>query len=263
MATLAFHEKNDWYDAGLVEISYHSRLGGQIIAAKTIDTSQLTPLCGLDIVKAGQFLHQAPAGKNEGSREDVSYLVESLNGIVYDLQPTWMGLLNHAPPGLANMYTFGTIFTPYPNQIIRKRTPLTWDYGVHYWVYQLTGIEYSQWNRDALLVFCEMHQRVVDYTVLLRAQLWNNPCRADVVRTIHFYLESFEIQTLPFFDNFIRASTLRRCLLIHTNKKKRRRTYLCAWRRSYKKKKENAPINALHAAIFRQEVVQQMLQSVK
>jgi hypothetical protein len=216
-----FNQHGDWFDLGLVRESYHSRLQGQIVAAQSIHVDKITPLAEFlpaFVVKAGEFVHRAEPGAQLRSPKEVAYLVESSCGTVFDLKPSWIGLVNHAPPGIANMYTHGSILTPYANQILRKGSPLTWDYGLEYWIYQVTGLDYNNWTASDIAVFTQMHARVVDYTALLKKKLWRMIHRPEIVKAIQEYLDSFAI--LNENDNFIHFNTPKNKVWIAQRKEK-------------------------------------------
>jgi hypothetical protein len=179
-----FSDKGDWFDLKLAAIAEHPKFGKQIVANKTISIPHTAAL------PAGKFTHQAKPKSEFGSRADVAYLVQDNNEIVYDLQKSWLGLMNHAPRNLATMEAFNDAIFPRNNQVIQKGQALTWDYGVHYWVFQICGYEYNdvkRWKKRDLRLFDQMHRRVVDYSDLLNMKLYQ--CiRKWTVQAIRAYL---------------------------------------------------------------------------
>ena len=81
---------------------------------------------------------------------------------------------------------------------------MTFDYGADYWVYQLSGLELSEWlssssvqsNRGVADLFDEMHNCVMDYTDLLgcdwvsrRPAAWSELERETWMGNLVEYLE--------------------------------------------------------------------------
>ena len=103
-----------------------------------------------------------------------TYLVQLDRQRVFDARRHWLGKINHLPRRLCNLKLTGA------GKLVQIRAiaageALTFDYGVEYWVFQLSGLELSEWsssssiqsNRGVVDVFNEMHSSVLDYTNLL------------------------------------------------------------------------------------------------
>ena len=86
----------------------------------------------------------------------------------------WIGKINHLLDRLCNLKLTGTGKLVQTREIAAGHV-LTFDYGVDYWVYQLSGLELSEWcagssvacSRGTQDLFRRMHQNVQDYTDLL------------------------------------------------------------------------------------------------
>lgn len=107
---------------------------------------------------------------------DPVYLVELDRQHVFDARQHWVGRINHLPMPHCNLKltSSGKLVQIKP---IQSGEALTFDYGVDYWVYQLSGLELSDWlvggssvpcDRGTLDLFRRMHECVFDYTDLFK-----------------------------------------------------------------------------------------------
>jgi hypothetical protein len=110
------------------------------------------------------------------SREvDATYLLQLDRQRVFDARHHWMGKINHVPDRLCNLRltSAGKLVQ---NKLIAAGDVLALAYGVDYLVYQLSGLELSEWSagssvessRGTVDLFTRMHNGVLDYTDLLR-----------------------------------------------------------------------------------------------
>lgn len=190
-----FNHDGDWFDLGLVQVTWSKQYGYEVVTTREFTIPQS--------VSAGQFTHPVTDSNIiNGPPEQTAYLVTASNGIVYDLKPTWIGMMNHAPPGRANMYAFGTYIVPYSGYTFKKGERLTWDYSRDYWVFQLTSLEADEFSSipGATYVFNEMHERVVDYGKLIKMKLYQFS-KIEIVQKIRLYLESFDDSSNFIFSN--------------------------------------------------------------
>lgn len=174
----------DWMQLGWVEIYDDERLGGQGVRAlrdinmptSKAKEAQRDVAASISVVAAD--LHCAGAeyvlDKHAAREADATYLVQLDRQRVFDARHHWIGKLNHLPNRLCNLKlnSSGKLVQIKP---IAEGEALTFDYGADYWVYQLTGLELSDWlssnsvqsNRGVVDLFNEMHSCVLDYTDLL------------------------------------------------------------------------------------------------
>ena len=104
---------------------------------------------------------------------DPTYLVQLDRERVFDARRHWLGKINHLPNRQCNLR-----LTSSSKQVklIAAGDALTFDYGVDYWVNQLSGLDVAEWSagrsvtssRGAIDLFNRMHHGVCDYTELLR-----------------------------------------------------------------------------------------------
>ena len=106
---------------------------------------------------------------------DPMYLVQLDKQRVFDARHHWMGKINHLPMPHCNLKATGN-GKLVQIKLIRADEVLTWDYGMDYWVYQVTRLDASEWlseggsacQRGRTELFTRMHQSVLDYSVLLQ-----------------------------------------------------------------------------------------------
>ena len=173
----------DWMQLGWVEIYDDEKLGQGVRALRDIHLptskakeAQRDVTASISVVAAD--LHWAGPecvlDKDAAREADPMYLVQFDKQRVFDARHHWMGKINHLPDRLCNLKLTST------GKLVQTREiavgeALTFEYGVDYWVYQLSGLELSdclvsnsaQSNRGTLDVFRRMHDSVLDYTALL------------------------------------------------------------------------------------------------
>jgi hypothetical protein len=134
---------------------------------------------------------------------DRIYLIQLDRQRVFDARHHWIGKINHLPMPHCNLRltSNGKLVQIKP---IVTGDSLTFDYGVDFWVYELSGLELSAWlvsrsvacNRGTLDVFRRMHDSVHDYTDLLgcawvksRPAVWSELERELWIGLLAEYLE--------------------------------------------------------------------------
>ena len=173
----------DWLQLGWVEVYDDDELGQGVRALRDIHMpvskakeAQRDVAASVSVVAAD--LHCADPecvlDKDAAGGADTVYLVQLDRHRVFNARHHWVGKINHLPDRLCNLKLSGT------GKLVQTRAieageALTFDYGVDYWVYQLSGLELSEWsvgntsvqsNRGTLNLFDEMHDTVQDYTAL-------------------------------------------------------------------------------------------------
>jgi hypothetical protein len=74
-------------------------------------------------------------------------------------------MVNHGTPDLCNVvYAYDRVAQKCS---IRSGEHLLLDYGVHYWVMQISGLDYDDWQPEDRQVWDKMHRVVSDYRPLL------------------------------------------------------------------------------------------------
>ena len=111
--------------------------------------------------------------KDAAREADLMYLVQLDKRRMFDAHHHWMGKINHMPDWLCNLKLTGAGKLVQTREITAGHA-LTFGYGVDYWVYQLSGLELSEWcagssvacSRGTQDLFRQMHDSVLDYTGL-------------------------------------------------------------------------------------------------
>ena len=217
-ALLQFHAAvdlfQDWMQLGWVEVYDDEQLGGKgVRALRDIHMprsrgkkAQRDLAASISVVAAdlycagGEFVRPADASL----QADRVYLLQLDRQHVFDSRcHPWIGSINHLPMPHCNLrLTSGGKLVQITE--IAAGDALTFDYGVEYWVYRLSALELSGWltsssvvsNRGTLDLFRRMHERVRDYSGLLRCEwvtrrpaVWSELERELWVEQLAEYLE--------------------------------------------------------------------------
>ena len=203
----------DWMELGWVEIYDDEKLGGQGVRAlrdinmptSKAKAAQRDVAASTSVVAAD--LHccspEFVLSKDTTGDADPTYLVQLDRQRVFDARRHWIGKINHLPDRLCNirLTSSGKLVQIKP---IAAGDALTFDYDVDYWVYQLSGLELSEWSagssiessRGTLDLFRRMHSGVLDYTDLLRCDwvkrrpaVWSELERESWMGDLAEYLE--------------------------------------------------------------------------
>jgi hypothetical protein len=117
----------------------------------------------------------------------LAYAIQNNDGDYIDLRGSWLGDINHGPPALANctMQDHALVQT----KSIKAGEQLLFDYGVDYWIFNMTHTDFSSWtDENDISIWEEMHERVVDYSELLSFKLFQMTSRHDMIARVQFYL---------------------------------------------------------------------------
>lgn len=188
----------DWYKEGKVEIYDDAVYGEGVRALVSRDLDEVKG----NLISKLYGEHVSKSRVNNSSPEALAYII-SVNEEDRDkpkyinLRNNWLGRINHKPGELANLFAIEDCLVQKVN--IRAGDPLTYDYGVEYWVFQLTHYDLEDWlqlnpslSAYAVKIFKEMHSRVVNYSALLEMKLYNLiDHKAALLIEIQNYLEQF------------------------------------------------------------------------
>ena len=173
----------DWMQLGWVEIYDDEELGGQDVRARRDvhmpaskakeaqrDVAVSISVVAVDLHCAGS---ECVLDQDAAREVDSMYLVQLDKRRVFDARHHWIGKINHLPDRLCNLKLTGAGKLVQTREIAAGEA-LTFDYGVDYWVYQLSGLELSEWcagssvvcSRGTQDLFRRMHHNVQDYTAL-------------------------------------------------------------------------------------------------
>ena len=172
----------DWMQLGWVEIYDDERLGGQgVRALRDIhllkskarqDVASSISVVAADLHSAGP---ESVKAKDPALEEDPEYLIQLDQQRVFHARHHWIGKINHLPMPHCNLKVTGNgkLVQIKP---IKAGDSLTLDYGMDFWVYQVTGLDASEWfseggrqcQRGRIDLFTRMHESVLDYSKLLR-----------------------------------------------------------------------------------------------
>ena len=175
----------DWMELGWVEIYDDEKLGEQgVRALRDIhmpvskakkaqrDLEAFISVVAADLHSAGPEFVKV---KDSGQQVDPEYLIQVDQHRVFDARHHWIGKINHLPMPRCNLRMAGNGKVVQINPITAGEA-LTLDYGVDYWVYQVTGLDLSEWlsegnsacQRGRMDLFTRMHESVLDYSKLLQ-----------------------------------------------------------------------------------------------
>ena len=106
---------------------------------------------------------------------DPVYFLQLDQQRVFDARHHWIGKINHLPMPHCNLKLTGNGKLVQIKRIAAGDS-LTFDYGIDYWLYQVTGLDASEWlseggtecQRGRADLFARMHDSVLDYSYLLR-----------------------------------------------------------------------------------------------
>jgi len=113
--------------------------------------------------------------KNQTREENPVYLIHLDTQRVFDARHHWIGKINHLPMPQCNLKLMGNGKLVQIKPIVAGDA-LTFDYGMDYWVYQVTGLELSEWlsagsavcQKARMDLFTRMQETMLDYSELLR-----------------------------------------------------------------------------------------------
>ena len=178
----------DWMELGWVEVCDDEKLGGQGVRAlrdihmpksKTKqaqrDLQASVSVVAADLHCAGPEFVKV---KDPALQVDPEYLIQMDKERVFDARHHWIGKINHLPMSYCNLKATGNGKLVQVKPIAAGEA-LTWDYGMDYWVYQVTRLDASEWlsaassvcQRSRSALFVRMHESVLDYSQLLQ-QKW-------------------------------------------------------------------------------------------
>ena len=174
----------DWMALGWVEVYDDDTLGQGVRALRDIhmpvskakvaqrDVAASVSVVAADLHCAGPEFVKV---KDPTLELDPEYLIQMDKERVFDARYHWIGKTNHLPMSHCNLKVTGNgqLVQIKP---IRAGDALTWDYGIDYWVYQVTGLDVSEWlseggsvcQRSRSDLFVRMHASVLDYSKLLQ-----------------------------------------------------------------------------------------------
>ena len=171
----------DWMQLGWVEIYDDDKLGSQgVRASRDIHLPKTKPArrdvrASISVVAADLHCAGPEFVKMKDPAENPEYLIQMDKECVFDARHHWIGKINHVPMPHCNLKVTqnGKLVQIKP---ITAGDALTWDYGMDYWVYQVTGLDVSDWlseggrecQRGRTELFTRMHESVLDYSGLLQ-----------------------------------------------------------------------------------------------
>ena len=202
----------DWMQLGWVEVYDDDKLGQGVRALRDIhmptsrakeaqrDIPASISLVAADLHLAGP---ECVLDRSAAREADPTYLVQLDRQRAFDARYHWVGRINHLPHRLCNLKltSAGKLVQ---TRAITAGEALSFDYGVDYWVYQLSGLELSEWsssstvqsNRGMVDLFDKMHNSVLDYTELLgfdwvkrRPAVWSELEREMWIGNLVEYME--------------------------------------------------------------------------
>ena len=175
----------DWMQLGWVEIYDDDKLVGQGVRAlrdihlpkSKAKQGQRNVAASISVVAAD--IHCADPkmvfAKDATVGVDPVYFLQLDQQRVFDARHHWIGKINHLPMPHCNLKLTGN-GKLVQIKAIAAGDSLTFDYGMEYWVYQVTGLNASDWlseggtecQRGRMGLFTRMHDCVLNYSRLLR-----------------------------------------------------------------------------------------------
>ena len=207
----------DWMELGWVEIYDDDQHEQGVRTLRDIhmpaskgkvaqrDVAASVSVVAADLHSAGP---ECVLDKDVAREADPMYLVQLDKRRVFDARHHWIGKINHLPDRLCNLKLTGAGKLVQTREIAAGEA-LTFDYGVDYWVYQLSGLELSEWTasssiesgRGMIDLFKRMHKDVQDYTDLLRRDwvqrrpaVWTELEREMWIASLTEYLEGQDLE---------------------------------------------------------------------
>jgi len=186
------HDDDHWMRRGWIQVAEHPVFGRSIVATQDIP---LSPECQRKI-DALRVHECSPIGSIESATsipvrvaetanpEKARYIITVDDTLAFDLVNAWPGLINHAPPDKANTIVLGTRI--YQLRDIRKGDHITYDYGLDYWVFQMTHFEKDKWDRQERRVWKKVHKITEDWTVYAEMNL-HDLVPFDIMRLVSKY----------------------------------------------------------------------------
>jgi len=176
----------DWMELGWAEVYDDAKLGQGVRALRDIhmpaskakeaqrDVAALISVVAADLHCARP---ECVLDKTAAREADPTYLVQLDKQRVFDARHHWMGKINHLPDRLCNLRLTSAGKLMQTREIAAGEA-LAFDYGVDYWVYQLSGLDTSDWlseggeacRRSRSALFTRMHELVLDYSEVLRQE---------------------------------------------------------------------------------------------
>jgi hypothetical protein len=178
----ATSSKIDWFRENKVEV-YEDEIFGDGI--RSLITSKLN-----SNQKKFQYIAYKMVGEeltedelHTRTPQQLAYVItihddkKQAQAIHLDLSENWLGKINHAPDELANAKAYGTHLIQYDD--IYAGDAITYDYGLDYWVFQITHLDWEEeWKVEdagvvarAQALFQQMHSEVLNYAILLAMNL--------------------------------------------------------------------------------------------
>jgi hypothetical protein len=168
----------DWIQLGLVEMYDDEQLCGKgIRALRDIHLPKGKGKRDVSVVAADLYSAGAEFVKVQDPTQeaDPEYLIRLDKQRVFDARHHWIGKINHLPMPHCNLKVSGN-GKLVQIKSIKAGDALTLDYGVDYWVYQVTGLDASEWmceggrecQRGRMDLFTRMHESTLDYSKVLR-----------------------------------------------------------------------------------------------
>jgi hypothetical protein len=185
---------HDWFEKKLVDVRSERNQERRVIALEYLpfnEEKNSVEFNEKNVIWVGKFtghIHQSP---NELTREQARFVVTDSKKVLYDLRNSWIGQLNHAPNTAPEQNVSAFLDGVIQDRAIERGEELRWDYGIEYWIFQLTGVDRVEWSDIDLGLFREMHERVVDYDALLAMKIYQYSDREDMVTAVQMYLHQF------------------------------------------------------------------------
>jgi hypothetical protein len=157
----------DWMDSGIVEV-YSEPVFGQGIRS-TYDL-YLPPAPHVAVVGyiSGRLLSKQHVDAIE-DKNQLRYMYHLGDQTYIDLATQWLGKINHGSPLTANVrFDSARIVQA---RVIAAGDPLLVEYGLDYWVLQLTNIDLDLWPRGYVATWQQLYKTTDDYTAYLNAGL--------------------------------------------------------------------------------------------
>lgn len=169
-------KQQDWMSKGWVILKNTNTIGKGIFATRDLPINKFEQT--LNYVGSLTDSEQIPLDMAQLCQPSFAEFVITVYNdqtgkeTAYNLKNHWTGVINHTRPDDCNLLAIGK-GDIVQLRSIKKNDQLFYDYGVDYWVFQLTHKPFETWNENDQLVFKKMHENTSDYRSLMEQKLYN------------------------------------------------------------------------------------------
>ena len=174
----------DWFEKDYVKFGTSSN-GFGVFAKQKREHHKVKGSNGV-IVGRLQGEHVTKHQATYGDKHALRYTVNIRNDEYINLENHWTGRINHSPSNHDGCNLKAVEDKLYQTKLIHEGDELRYDYGLDYWVFQVTGLDVDDWLRthpSSMRLWKRMHENTTDYGLLLKLPIDKLPAK-DVISLI-------------------------------------------------------------------------------